>query len=172
MRPAPGLTSPRATKYITKKAVTDSKQLRTVRHIMNRKPSEGPKPSVTGVLGAKAGWRVPPTQHLHRGGHTPQLPLQLTPDPVRDSFHPGSEQGTCLFLLPPAAAGAPVKPGLSFSSGLRPFLWIGEDQAHRLVIAGGLRPAGSVLDCVPNHPCKDSLTSQLMEMPSDPPGHL
>ena len=87
--------------------------------------------------GAKAGGREPkqgtahaPLTHHHlRGGQTtsatpPARPLDTPPTltPYEEPARPASgasEQGNLfLFSLPPAAAGAPVKPCLNFLSGL------------------------------------------------------
>ena len=81
------------------------------------------------VSGAKAGHcscplhTTPPkgwADHLSHGSSRPLDPPPYSPH-VRSRLTPPQEpsKGTCcLFLLPSAAAGAPVKPGLSFLSGL------------------------------------------------------
>ena len=71
---------------------------------------------------------APCTQHHQRGGqttqHTPLAQPLDTPLPSPHMWnqltpHQGARKETCyLFSLPPAAAGAPIKPCPNFLSGL------------------------------------------------------
>ena len=82
-------------------------------------------------LGAKAGYctcplyTAPPkgwAKHLsHSSGPTPGPAPVLTPCKEPACPHRPVSKGTCyLFSLPPASAGAPVKPCLNFLPGLLP----------------------------------------------------
>ena len=85
--------------------------------IMNNKIQKGHKLTATSeVLGAKAGYSahvVPPRRWADHLSHSPARP---TSPPTLTPF---KHQGTSfLFLLPPAAAQAPIKPCLNSSCGL------------------------------------------------------
>ena len=78
---------------------------------------------------------APGTRHCQRSGRPPKLPLRLNPGhttsltPYKHPAHPSSWEVSkvicCLFLLPDAAAAAPIKPCLNFLSDL-PSVYIKE----------------------------------------------
>lgn len=127
--------------------ITDSKQPCAAGANYEQKALRRPENSrPNSSVGSKSRvWCMPPAPNTTKGvGRAPKLPLQLTPGPALPSLHVRNQptprrlsEGTCLFSPPPAAAGAPVKPGLNFSSGLRsvPVDWGGP--GTRFVVAGG-----------------------------------